>query len=279
MTRDVADLFLYSLIDAPIKDDRALMEYPFFSLQKQPRHVPLTYDDGNVRIRVSPSEKGLATIWDRDFLMYAVSFVNDRIERGLPVERTIRFSLYDMLRFTGRGSGKRAYQLAQDALFRLRNTAVVTNKDAAGEIELKGFGWIDSYRLVGKQMKNGETRMVAAEMTLCDWMFRAIAKERRVLTINPRYYKLTKGLERRLYLIARKFCGQQEKWEISLEKLYERSGTTRVFRQFKAELISIIHADRIPDYAIALESEIANGRQHKFKVIVRPRKVEVIEPL
>ena len=37
MTEKQVDLFLDSLINAPMKDDRALMEFPFFSLQKAPR--------------------------------------------------------------------------------------------------------------------------------------------------------------------------------------------------------------------------------------------------
>ena len=37
------DLFLDSMVNAPIKDDRVLMEFPFFSLQKQPRMDPIVY--------------------------------------------------------------------------------------------------------------------------------------------------------------------------------------------------------------------------------------------
>ena len=53
MSGKQVDLFLDSLINAPFKDDRALMEFPFFSLQKAPRRRPLVYDDGKVKIEIN----------------------------------------------------------------------------------------------------------------------------------------------------------------------------------------------------------------------------------
>ena len=50
MSKTQVDLFLDQLVDAPIKDERALMEFPFFSLRKQPRMTPFVYNDGTVKI-------------------------------------------------------------------------------------------------------------------------------------------------------------------------------------------------------------------------------------
>lgn len=47
VTTTQVDMFFDQLVDAPIKDERALMEFPFFRLQKQPRRTPLVYDDGH----------------------------------------------------------------------------------------------------------------------------------------------------------------------------------------------------------------------------------------
>lgn len=71
------DLFLDSMIDAPIKDDQNLMEFPFFSLQKQPNLSVLTYERDDIFIEVSPGIKGLATIWDKDILLYVVTKLNE----------------------------------------------------------------------------------------------------------------------------------------------------------------------------------------------------------
>ena len=88
----------------------------------------------------------------------------------------------------------------------------MTTIEAGESKETAGFGWVDNFRIVRKEMRSGRKVMAACEITLNDWMFRAIVKDRRVLTINPRYFGLTMGLERRLYELARKHCGQQERW-------------------------------------------------------------------
>ena len=40
MTERHVDVVLDGLLDAPLKDERALMEFPFFALTKQPRMAP-----------------------------------------------------------------------------------------------------------------------------------------------------------------------------------------------------------------------------------------------
>ncbi|MFT8479373.1 replication initiator protein A [Gluconobacter oxydans] len=253
MAKDEADLFVDSLVDAPLKDDRALMEFPFFSIQKQPRMEPLIYDDGRTQIRIEPGPKGLATIWDKDVLLYIISIINDRIERGTPVEKTVRFAAHDLLRVTGRGTGKRSYELLLDALHRLRSTNIITSIESASERERRGFGWIETWRVVERKLGSGRMVMAAIEITLNDWMFRALVKDRRVLTINPHYFELESGLGRRLYEIGRKHLGNQSEWKISLEKLANKIGTSRELRFFKRDLLKVINSGEIPDYLISIE--------------------------
>ena len=252
MTDKQVDLFLDSLINAPFKDDRALMEFPFFSLQKTPRMKPLVYDDGKVKIEVRPGDRGIATIWDKDVLIYLASIINDRLERGLPVERTVRFNAYNLLKVTGRGTGKRAYELLLDAMFRLRSTTIVTTIAAGDTKERRGFGWIETFRVLERRSNNGKQVMAACEITLNDWMFRAIVKDRRVLTIASSYFNLSMGLKRRLYELARKHCGQQGKWVITLPKLIEKCGSVLEPRFFKPQLRRVIEDDDLPEYHIAM---------------------------
>jgi plasmid replication initiation protein len=280
------DLFLDQLVDAPIKDERALMEFPFFSLQKQPRRTPFLYDDGKVKIRIEPSNKGMATIWDKDILIYLASLVNDRIERGAPVERTIQFAAYDFMRVTGRGTGKRAYELFLDALERLDSTRIRTTIEAGGDKERRGFGWVESWRVVERTNKKGERVMAGVEVTLNDWMFRAIVKDRRVLTINRDYFAIRKGLVRRLYELARKHVGYQPMWFIGLERLADKCGTTRDLRRFKSNLKKIIEDDPIPDYSLELvdasESPFrhrGNGLIARFTPKESAKDVEAIMPV
>jgi plasmid replication initiation protein len=202
------DLFVESLVSAPLRDDRATMEFPFFALQKRPLLTPILYQDGNVSIRISPGERGIASIWDKDVLIYLSSLINAKIERGEEVSRTVRIAAYDMLRVTRRHTGKNGYQEIYDALFRLRSTTITTDIQSGGERETRGFGWIDSFRILTKENKAGSKVMQGLEITLNDWTFRALVKDRRVLSINPAYFDLTGGLERRLYEIARKHVGR-----------------------------------------------------------------------
>jgi len=202
--------------------------------------------------------------------IYVVSLLNERIERGVPVDRTIHFSAHDLLRVTGRGTGKRSYELLLDALYRLRSTNILTSIESADLRDRRGFGWIETWRVIERKTATGRKVMAAIEITLNDWMFRALVKERRVLTINPAYFDLEGGLERRVYELARKHLGGQTIWKIGLEKLARKIGTMRDLRRFKHDLLRVISLDRIPDYQLSLETQ-ADGSRPVVVIEPRPR--------
>lgn len=204
-----------------------------------------------------------------------MSLLNERIERGLTVEHTVRFSAHDLLRVTGRGTGKRSYELLLDALYRLRSTNIVTSIESADLRDRRGFGWIETWRVVERKTATDRKIMAAIEITLNDWMFRALVKERRVLTINPAYFDLEGGLERQVYELARKHLGGQTVWKIGLEKLSRKIGTTRDLRRFKHDLLKIIALDRIPDYRLSVET-LADGSRPVVVIEPRPRCSEPV---
>lgn len=249
------DLFFETVVDTPLRDDRALMEFPFFSLQKRPQMKPLEFVKDDVVIKVSPGPKGIASVWDRDVLVYAVSKINEAVDRGEKVPRTVRFIAHDFLKLTHRGTNKGAYELLKDALFRLRSTTVETSIASGGQRNHRGFGWIDSFEIVEDERADGSRRMKAVEITVSDWMHRALVKDRRVLAITPEYFKLDGGLERRLYQLARKHVGQQRHWKIGMASLAQKVGTTQDLRFFKRDLKRIIENDNIPDYRFAIGGE------------------------
>jgi plasmid replication initiation protein len=273
------DLFLDSMVSLPWREDRALMEFPFFSLEKTPRMEPIVYDDGRVTIRVAPGEKGIATIWDKDILIYITSLLNDRIERGLETSRTVVFGAREFLTATGRRDGGVVYEQFKDALFRLRSTTITTSIQSDGEEEDRGFGWIESWRVVRRVRPDGSKVMQAIEVTLNDWMYRAIVGERRVLAIDPAYFKLSKGLERRLYELVRKHLGHQPSWTISLSRLAEKIGTRRDLRRLRAELAGIAARDTLINYVMRIEAPARTpGRTTLDRVMVtfEPRR-ELVE--
>lgn len=253
---DTADLFL----DAPggvvaLRDSRSLLEFPFFGLHRTAGHDPIEFKLGEVSLRVTGGEKGIATIWDRDLLIYAASIINKAVDAGETPHRRIRFVAHDFLRNAKRGTGKRAYQQLGDALVRLNTTHIVTSIEAGDQAERRGFHWIDSFKENTIITRSGEKRLSNIEITMNDWLFRGLVQDRSVLGISPAYFELQGGLERRLYQIARKHCGKQKSWRFSLGKLRAKVGSTQEMRHFKRDLAKVIAADNIPTYTFRIEAE------------------------
>ena len=79
------DLFAPYVADLPLRDQREMMERPFFSLAKTRRVKPIDYTspDGNLWVHVSANpDYGMATIWDADILIYCASQLADMARRG-----------------------------------------------------------------------------------------------------------------------------------------------------------------------------------------------------
>ena len=79
------DLFIPLMNDLPLKDQREVMERPFFSLQKRKRLKPIEYrsPDGEAWVKVEAMPAyGMATIWDADILIWAASVLNRMKEQG-----------------------------------------------------------------------------------------------------------------------------------------------------------------------------------------------------
>ena len=243
------------------------MEFPFFSLQKRPRFEAIDYQDGGISISIQAGPKGIATIYDKDVLIYLASIISDQVERGEEPERTVRFPAYDFLKTTSRGTGKRAYELFLDALFRLRSTNISTSIASAGTRDRRGFGWIEDWRVLERHTASGRLVMAGVEVTLNRWMFAAIVKDRRILTINPAYFSLKKGLERRLYEIARKHVGYQDAWYVGLPKLAKKCGSEGTMRKFKFRIAQIAEHDGLPDYSLRIcaPSDIPEASPIKIK--------------
>ena len=68
--RSHLDPFVVATGDASPRDQRDLMERPFFSLAKTPRTKPILYKTADVEVQVfGMPEHGMATIWDADVLI------------------------------------------------------------------------------------------------------------------------------------------------------------------------------------------------------------------
>ncbi|MCC5972437.1 MAG: replication initiator protein A [Rubellimicrobium sp.] len=243
------DFFLCDVLGAIPKDDMASMEHPLFSLATRPDLRILRYDHNGTRIEVTPSVRGLATIHDKDVLIYCISQLMAALNAGRNVSRTLQMRAHDMLVATNRETSGDGYQRLRDALERLAGTRITTNFATGGVEVTTGFGLIESWQILRKA-RGG--RMVSVSITLSDWLFRAVLSKS-VLTLSRDYFRLRKPLERRVYELARKHCGRQESWRISVELLHKKSGSASPRRVFRKMLRDMIAADTLPDYLMSEE--------------------------
>lgn len=257
------DLFVCDIVDAVPKGDMTSMENPVFTLSTKPDMRTRRYERGENWISIAPSRYGLATVHDRDVLIYCISQCMAALNNGRSVSRRIRFKAHDLLVATNRQTSGRGYELLKDSLRRLQGTQIETNLRQGGKEYFKVFGLIDSAEIV-KETRDG--RMQDVEITLSDWVFDAI-ENNHVLTLNRKYFFLRKPLERRLYEIARKHCGSQVVWKIGLALLRDKCGSGSTVKEFRRLVGKIIEDDaqfdHMPDYAFTLEEE---------NVVVRPKK-------
>ncbi len=245
-----ADFFSCDVFDALPKDDMASMEHPLFSLATRPDLTILRYHHNAVEIEVTPSVKGRATIHDKDILIYCTSQIMAGLNAGRPVARRLHLRAHDLLVATNRETSGDAYRRLRETFERLAGTRITTNL-VAGDLEVtRGFGLIEDWEIVRKT-RGG--RMIQVRLTLSEWLFSAIMAKS-VLTVSRDYFRLRRPLERRLYELARKHCGRQPDWRISLEVLQKKAGSTSPRRVFRAMLRDVINSGNIPDYDLMLDA-------------------------
>lgn len=245
-------LFICDILDAIPKDDLASMEHPLFSLATKPDTRVLKYEHRGVKIEVTPSVKGLATIFDKDLLIYCVSQMIAKRNNGQPLSQTVQLQAYDLLVWTNRETSGDAYRRLLESFERLSGTRITTNIKAGGEEITTGFGLIENYRVV---RHNATGRMSELQVRISDWMFKII-QSAEVLTLSRDYFRLRKPIERRIYEIARKHCGEQDEWRVSLALLHKKVGSTSTQRKFRMILRELVENDHLPDYRTQLDGDM-----------------------
>ncbi len=190
--------------------------------------------------------KGLATIHDKDVLIYCVSQLMAALKAGRPTSPMLHLKAHDLLVATRRETSGDGYRRLREALERLSGTRIVTNIATGGIESTRGFGLIDAWEILRKT-RGG--RMILVTVTLSDWMYRSVVS-RSVLTLHRDYFSLRKPLERRVYEIARKHCGRQAEWRIGLETLLKKTGSTSPRRVFRKMIRDMVEEDGLPDYTL-----------------------------
>ena len=161
------DFFVCDVPWAVPKDDMASMEHPLFTLATRPDRRILRYVHGTAEIEVTPSVKGLATIHDKDVLIYCISQLMAAVNAG-PSRRT------DAAPEGGRADGgdragdqrRRLPAAARGLRAAVGDADRHQHRDRRDRVT-RGFGLIDGWEILRKA-RGG--RMILVTVTLSDWI-------------------------------------------------------------------------------------------------------------
>jgi plasmid replication initiation protein len=274
-----SDLFsLDSPLQGEIRGERSLMAFPFFALAKTRWMKPLTYTTEQVSIEVRPSASGVATIYDKEIVLYIASLMAAKLEAGETVGQDFIFTAHDLFTVTGSNHSARSYARLSEALERLQGTQIKTNIEAGGEGEEGFFSWLSEAKLHYSRSRSGERRLKAVKVRLCDWLFRAILLDRHVLDYATAYFQLG-PIERRIYEVARS-TDEGDGLDLDLATFRLQIGYQNPIANFRAALKQIAGCDAIPDYRIDLvetldeQEEGRRGRKtNPVRVVITRRPV------
>ncbi len=91
-------------------------------------------------------------------------------------------------------------------------------------------------------------------MELPNWLYRAVLNLE-VLTLSHDYFRLDGGLERRVYEICRKHCGNQPAWSVGLDLLHKKSGSRAPIRNFRIAIKKLVGSNYLPEYRLTFDPE------------------------
>jgi plasmid replication initiation protein len=248
--------------DLAPRDAQDLMAYPFFSLAKSKRVVPIDFRTGGISIRVEPvPEHGMATIWDADVLIWAASQIVEARDAGLKTSRLMAATPHEILTFVGRGTSVRDYDRLKAGLDRLQSTSVLTSIRQPAERRRHRFSWINEW----KETADANGRPMGLELILPDWFYAGVRDDALVLTIDRAYFGLTGGLERWLYRIVRKHGGRQQGgWSFDFLHLHAKSGSLSPLKHFAFDLREIVRRQTLPGYQLVITHDRAGVERLNF---------------
>jgi plasmid replication initiation protein len=272
----IRDFFVLDVMDVAPRSDMATMEHPIFSLSTKPETRTLAYEHNGAKLQIIPSSIGLPTIHDKDLLIYCISRLVHAKNAGTAITPCVRLTTHDMLVQTNRPTNNLGYERLLPALNRLRGVVINTTIKTGDVMSTRGFGLIDEFEYNRKGSMFAD-RLQFLEIKLSSWLFRAIdACE--VLPISRDYFRLRRPIDRRLYELARKHCGHQPVWKVSLDVLQKKTGSSAPRKRFAFALRGLAASGHLPDYAITVDDDKVTFQPHGRGGVAVP-EVEVAPQL
>lgn len=275
---------LFDYLDSPlhgkVRGEQSIMDFPLFSLAKRPQMEAMTYEMDGVKIEIKPSSSGIATMWDKEVLIYVLSLMVQHIGRtGGEVQNVFTFNAHDFFRATGVGRpSKRDYDRFIEALGRLQGTQIRTNIKT-GTVGTKGFfSWFAEAQATTRETASGVDQLMPVRVQLCDWLVRAVSRDSRIYDYHNDYFRLG-SIERRLYELAHCYC-RDEEYEMPLEMLGAKIGSTSPLRTLKSQLKKIAAENKMPSYSIEVREVVPEvpARDKLGRRVGKPETVVVMKP-
>ena len=250
------DFFVPTLWDLSTKDTRSIMDVAIFRLSKKDKRIGETmrYELPDGFVEVSSGVAGMASVWDYDLVLMAVSHMTEAMNRfrdgkGLKPERVFKPHVSDILKFCRRADGGKQKNDLVETCMRLSTTHVaVERKKKDGRTISEGETLISRYKVIHNKAGNPEH----LEIEMSDWMYREITEGENpdVLTVHPDYFLIDPGIARFVYRLARRSAGKDRaKWAFST--IYERSGSTGPLKKFNFNLRKLIEINDLPEYHLS----------------------------
>ncbi|MBZ2574368.1 MULTISPECIES: replication initiator protein A [Xanthomonas] len=257
-----ADFFVPALYDVGTRDSRSIMDVAVFRLSKKERRAGevIVYElsDGNVKVSAGPA--GMASVWDYDLVLMAISHLTDAMNRyregkGDKPSRVFRPHVGDVLKFLRRADGGKQKDDLIETCLRLNTTHVAIQRTKKGKngrtyTVSEGEPLISRYKVIS----NSAGRPEHIEIELAQWMYQEVTEGKNpdVLTVHPDYFLIDPGIGRFLYRLARRAAGRSSaKW--SFQTIFERSGSTGTFKKFCFNVRKLIEANDLPEYTLTEE--------------------------
>ena len=256
------DFFTPVLYDVGTRDNRGIMDVAVFRLSKKDKrpNSVIRYDLPDGFVEVSSGPHGMASVWDYDIVLMAISHLTEAMNRyragkGDKPSQTFRPHIGDILKFCRKENGGNQKDAVVGALLRLSTTYVAIERTNMLRGEMRTT--TEGETLIGKTKtisaaKSGKVEYV--EIKIADWMYDEITQGVKpdVLTVHPDYFLSESGIGRFVYRLARKAAGKDTAvW--GFKTIYERSGSQGSLKEFNRMLRELIANDDLPEYSLAEE--------------------------
>jgi len=242
------DLFIPSVSDTSPKELQDFMAHNWFSLSKQRRVEPIEHRFGDSWIKITGDPKwGIANIFDNDLILFVISSWLKKLNEGGTIERRFYFTGYEYFTFLGKDRyGGTGYKDLWKSMERLHHTFVSTNIRQGNTARHHSFNWLSEI----KQLKDGDTHR-GYSVFMPDWIYDSVKNKKLILTLDEEYFNIRGGLERWLYLFARKSAGWQTGgWAEGLDSIYKKSGSKGTFTEFKRSINKLVKRGNFLGYTI-----------------------------